>query len=205
MTFLLVVALDRDLPLLLVLQKRILLFFFALFPTEKSAECRAGQCGPSPARQLMDSGGLWAAQGSDEEEKDELLAVPTQLRTPAQWARLRELIGASSQARSRRNFLVVPHFHAPLVFGYGDVGLDALSFSVGSSCVFCRIAVVVALVTVAHAVWFGWLPLACGYSTAWLDSGYLFIRPSTVVFFEPVYLTVTCSVLVLPEVCRIMV
>ena len=28
---------------------------------------------------------------------------------------------------------------------------------------------------------------------------------STVVFFEPVYLTVTCSVLVLPELCRIMV
>ena len=59
--------------------------------------------------------------------------------------------------------------------------------------------------TVAYAVWFGWLPLACGYSTAWFDSGYLFIRPSTVVFFEPVRLTVTCSVLVLPEVCRIMV
>ena len=32
--------------------------FFALFPMEKSAECRAGQCGPSPARQLMDPGGL---------------------------------------------------------------------------------------------------------------------------------------------------
>ena len=28
---------------------------------KKSAECRAGQCGPAPARQLMDSGGLWAA------------------------------------------------------------------------------------------------------------------------------------------------
>ena len=32
--------------------------FFALFPKEKSAECRAGQCGPAPARQLMDPGGL---------------------------------------------------------------------------------------------------------------------------------------------------
>ena len=35
-------------------------------------------------------------------EEDELLAGPTQLRTPAQWARLRELIGASSQARRRK-------------------------------------------------------------------------------------------------------
>ena len=31
-----------------------------------------------------------------------MLAVPPQLRTPAQWARLRELIGASSQARRKR-------------------------------------------------------------------------------------------------------
>ena len=31
-----------------------------------------------------------------------LLAVPIQLRTPAQWARLRELINASSQARRRK-------------------------------------------------------------------------------------------------------
>ena len=38
-------------------------FFFALFPMEKSAECRADQFGPAPARQLMDSGGLCAAQG----------------------------------------------------------------------------------------------------------------------------------------------
>ena len=37
--------------------------FLALFAMEKSAECRAGQCGPAPARQLMDSGGLCAAQG----------------------------------------------------------------------------------------------------------------------------------------------
>ena len=41
-------------------------------------------------------------RGSDEEEKDELLSVPIQLRTPAQWARLQELIGASSQARRRK-------------------------------------------------------------------------------------------------------
>ena len=41
-------------------------------------------------------------RGSDEEEKDELLAVPIELRTPAQWARLRELIGASSKARRRK-------------------------------------------------------------------------------------------------------
>ena len=32
--------------------------FFALFPTEKSAECRAGQCGPAPARQLTDTASL---------------------------------------------------------------------------------------------------------------------------------------------------
>ena len=31
--------------------------FITLFPLEKSAKCRAGQCGPAPARQLMDSGG----------------------------------------------------------------------------------------------------------------------------------------------------
>ena len=30
---------------------------------EKSAECRAGQCGPAPAHQLMDPGGLRAVQG----------------------------------------------------------------------------------------------------------------------------------------------
>ena len=30
---------------------------------------------------------------------------------------------------------MVPHCHAPLVHGYGDVGMDALSFSVVSSCV----------------------------------------------------------------------
>ena len=41
-------------------------------------------------------------RGSDEEEKDELLAVPIQLRTPAQWARLWELIGASSQVKRRK-------------------------------------------------------------------------------------------------------
>ena len=35
-------------------------------------------------------------------EEEELLAVPTQLRTPAQWARLWELIGASSRARRRK-------------------------------------------------------------------------------------------------------
>ena len=42
LTFLLVLALDRGLPHLLVLQMRILLGFFALFTMEKSAECRAG-------------------------------------------------------------------------------------------------------------------------------------------------------------------
>ena len=41
---------------------------------------------------------------------------------------------------------MVPHFHAPPVFGYGDVGMDALSFSIVSSCVHCRIAAVAALV-----------------------------------------------------------
>ena len=44
------------------------------------------------------------------------------------------------------------------------------------------------------------LPKEYFQCSAWLDSGYLYIRPSTVVFFEPVYLTVTCSVVVLPEV-----
>ena len=60
---LLVLALGRGLPHLLVLQMKIFTGVFALFPTEQSAECRAGQCGPAPARQLVDSGGLWAAQG----------------------------------------------------------------------------------------------------------------------------------------------
>ena len=32
-------------------------FFFALSLMEKSAECRAGQCGPAPARQLIHAGG----------------------------------------------------------------------------------------------------------------------------------------------------
>ena len=41
-------------------------------------------------------------RGSDEEEKDEVLAVPIQLRTPTQWAQLRELIAASSQSRRRK-------------------------------------------------------------------------------------------------------
>ena len=36
---------------------------FRTFPLEKSAECRAGQCGPAPAHQLMDPGGLSAVQG----------------------------------------------------------------------------------------------------------------------------------------------
>ena len=31
--------------------------FFALFLMEKSAECRAGQCGPAPARQVIHTGG----------------------------------------------------------------------------------------------------------------------------------------------------
>ena len=43
-------------------QMTLVMGFFALFPMEKSAECRAGQCGPAPARQLMDPGGLCAAQ-----------------------------------------------------------------------------------------------------------------------------------------------
>ena len=37
-----------------------------------------------------------------QEEVDVLLAVPTQLRTPTQWARLRELVIASSQSRRRK-------------------------------------------------------------------------------------------------------
>ena len=57
LTFLLVVALDRVLPHLLLLQIRIFLGFFALFLLKKSAECQAGQCGPAPARQLIHAGG----------------------------------------------------------------------------------------------------------------------------------------------------
>ena len=51
-----------------VLQMGLVKVFFALFPMEKSAECRAGQCGPAPARQLMDPSGLCAAQGFHEEQ-----------------------------------------------------------------------------------------------------------------------------------------
>ena len=39
---------------------------------------------------------------AEEEEEEVLLAVPPLLRTPTQWARLRELIGASSQSRRRK-------------------------------------------------------------------------------------------------------
>ena len=54
LTLLLVGALDRGLPHLLVLQMRILLGFFALFPIEKNAECRAGgECAAWWARQLI--------------------------------------------------------------------------------------------------------------------------------------------------------
>ena len=42
------------------------------------------------------------AAAREEEEMEELLAVPPRLRTAAQWARLRELIGASSRARRRK-------------------------------------------------------------------------------------------------------
>ena len=56
---------DKVHPLLLTIQlvllmlwMRLIMGFFALFPTEKSAECRAGQCGPAPARQLMDTASL---------------------------------------------------------------------------------------------------------------------------------------------------
>ena len=42
------------------------------------------------------------AAAREEEEMEELLAVPPRLRTTAQWARLRELIGASSRARRRK-------------------------------------------------------------------------------------------------------
>ena len=38
-------------------QMSLVMGFFALFPTEKSAECRAGQCGPAPACQLIHAGG----------------------------------------------------------------------------------------------------------------------------------------------------
>ena len=42
------------------------------------------------------------AAAREEEEMEELLDVPPRLRTTAQWARLRELIGASSRARRRK-------------------------------------------------------------------------------------------------------
>ena len=79
-----------------------------------------------------------------------------------------------------------PHFHAPLVFGYGVLGLDALSFSLVSSCVFCRIAVVAALavvLTVAYAVWFGWSP--CVWQHCLVRQWILVQTSSTVVFFVP--------------------
>ena len=41
-------------------------------------------------------------EAEKKEEEEELLAIPLQLRTPAQWARLRELISASSQGRRKR-------------------------------------------------------------------------------------------------------
>ena len=47
---------------------------------------------------------LWEA----EKEEEELLAFPPQLRTPVEWAQLRELIGAASQARRRRGGRCLP-------------------------------------------------------------------------------------------------
>ena len=59
-TLLLVWALDRDLPHLLVLHMRILLWFLALLPVGKQYACRReSECGAAPGGQLMDSGGLW--------------------------------------------------------------------------------------------------------------------------------------------------
>ena len=40
-----------------------LVMVFSHSGEKKCGGCRAGQCGPAPARQLMDSGGLCAAQG----------------------------------------------------------------------------------------------------------------------------------------------
>ena len=62
-TLLLVWALDRDLPHLLVLQMRILLGVFALFPVGKKCACpRESECGAAAGCQLMDSSGLCGAQ-----------------------------------------------------------------------------------------------------------------------------------------------
>ena len=56
LTLLLVRALDRGLPHLLVLQ---ILGFFALFPAGKKCACRReSECGSASALELMDAGGL---------------------------------------------------------------------------------------------------------------------------------------------------
>ena len=93
------------------------------------------------------------------------------------------------------------------MFGYGDVGLDALSFSVVSSCVHCRIAVVAALAVVSGSgiCWNGLAGCFSRVATALLG---LTVDTCTYVrlrwFFFPVNPAVTCPVLVLPEVYRIM-
>ena len=79
--------------------------FFALFlfPTEK----KCGVPGSSVRTCPGTSAHAWTPSAYDvsmgpDEEVDELLAIPLELRTPAQRARLYELISASSQARRRK-------------------------------------------------------------------------------------------------------
>ena len=80
-----------------MLWMRLFVGFLALFTTEKVWS--AGQVSADLPRHVSS----WTPPAYDvsmgsEEEKDELFAVPIQLRTPEQWARLQELIGASSRS-----------------------------------------------------------------------------------------------------------
>ena len=71
---------------------------FRTFPKNK----KSAHLGSHSGSELLPESSPSTPAAQREEEVEVLLAVPIQLRTPAQWARLRELISASSQARRRK-------------------------------------------------------------------------------------------------------
>ena len=100
----------------LTFQLRVVAEFFILTSSSFGLQGTAIQGGFRTFPQNKESAHLGSHSGSEllpesspstpaaqrEEEVDVVLAVPIQLRTPAQWARLRGLISASSQARRRK-------------------------------------------------------------------------------------------------------
>ena len=85
-------------------QMSLVMGFFALFPVgKKCGGCRAGQCGPAPARQLMDPGGSCAAQGFYEEEKEkEKKRFAVHDESAAVMERVRLLLEQAGKRRKRK-------------------------------------------------------------------------------------------------------